>query len=103
VGVVSVNSGFSGNRTHFEARLSAESDPGKRMDLIDEVLRPLEPQLLDTCVIQNLDWVDRERERAAWDGDTRKKLIERYGQDLAEDLIDLGTLYIEFESQSGYP
>jgi hypothetical protein len=77
------------------------------MDLIEEVLRPPEPQILDTCVLQNLDWVDRRLEEAAgtviWDDIAVTNLEQQYGADMATDLIDLGTLYKEFEHRSGYP
>jgi hypothetical protein len=87
-------------------RLSRESDPVRRTVLIDEALRPPEPQLLDTCVLQNLDWVDRQLEAAGsvmWDDAAVAALRRRYGIELATDLIDLGILYKEFESRSGYP
>lgn len=98
------------NRTNqdgdeLEARLAGETHPGKRMDLIGDALCPPEPQLLDTCVLQNLDWVDRRREAGdvTWDDKSVRELTERYGRDLADDLLDLGTLYTAFEVRSGYP
>ena len=90
----------------LEEPWAAESDPGKRMRLIDDALRPPEPQLLDTSVLQNLDWVDRCREPTGcvtWDDESIARLTERYGSKLANDLLDLGTLYTEFEERSGYP
>jgi hypothetical protein len=47
---------------NLEALLASETHPDKRMDLIDDALCPPEPQLIDTCLLQNLDWVDRRRE-----------------------------------------
>ena len=90
----------------FLEKLAKEDNPGKRLDLIDEALRPPEPQVLDTCVLQNLDWVDRRIEEAGsviWDDITITDLKQKYGADLADDLIDLGTLYKEFEYRGGYP
>ena len=101
-----MNSSFTGAARQLEDCLAVESDAGKRMDLIDGALRPPEPQLLDTCVLQNLDWVDRLREstgNVTWDDESVERLVKRYGRDLANDLLDLGTLYTEFEARSGYP
>ena len=67
---------------------------------------PPEPQLLATCIIQNLDWVDRKLEESAivsWDSTAVAALSKRYGSELADDLLDLGTLYKEFEQRGGYP
>jgi len=86
-------------------QLADETDPGRRLDLIDNVLRPPEPQLLDTCVLQNLDWVDRQVNAGmtTWDESAETRLVRRYGKSLAHDLLDLGILYRTFEDQSGYP
>lgn len=76
------------------------------MEMIHLELGPPEPQLLDTCVLQNLDWVDRlleSRGTVTWDEPSIAELAERYGEDLAEDLIALGVLYKSFEWRSGYP
>ena len=76
------------------------------MELIDDAFRPPEPQLLDTCILQNLDWVDRqleERERVVWDDAALLELSTRYGADMANDLVDLGILYKQFEYFGGYP
>lgn len=92
--------------SRFEGFLKHTTDPGRRMDLIDEVLRPPEPQLLDTCVIQNLDWVDRqleERGRIMWDDAALLGLSTQYGADMANDLVDLGILYKKFEFFGFYP
>ena len=66
------------------------------MNLIEEALRPPEPQILDTCVLQNLDWIDRKLEAEGsviWDDAAVADLERKYGVDLANDLIDLGILY----------
>ena len=71
-----------------------------------QALRPLEPQLLDTCVLQNLDWIDRQLEPTGsviWDEAATAKLVQRFGVDLAYDLLDLGTLYKRFEYDGHYP
>jgi hypothetical protein len=96
-----VISGPDSDLAQLDLRLAAEAHPGKRMDTIRDALRPAEPQLLDTCVLQNLDWVDRCRERGdvTSDEESLGRLAERYGT----DLVDLGTLYTEFEGRSGYP
>ncbi|UJR83203.1 hypothetical protein [Sandaracinus amylolyticus] len=90
----------------LQERLAAEADPGRRRALIDEALRPPEPQLLDTCVLQNLDWVDRQLEAngpMVWDDVATAELVRQYGTDLAHDLIDVGILYKRFEWYGGYP
>lgn len=90
----------------LQERLAAEPHPGRRLALIQETLCPPEPQLLDTCVLQNLDWVDRRLEvegSVMWDEAATANLASRFGADLANDLIDLGILYKEFEHRSGYP
>lgn len=88
-------------------RLAGEADPLVRMSLIDEALRPPEPQVLDTCVLQNLDWVDRRLEEAGggviWDDTSVADLEQQYGDDMANDLIAMGIMYKEFEHRSGYP
>lgn len=108
----------------LRSRLEKERDPGERLRLIEETLRPPEPQLLDTSVLQNLDWVDRKLEEfeeaedaeisalggthglddgGVWDEQKIILLEQRFGKELARDLLDLGTLYKEFEYQGGYP
>jgi len=90
----------------LEQALKGITDPRKRMELIDDALRPPEPQLLDTCVLQNLDWIDRqleEKERVVWDDAALSELSARYGSDTANDLVDLGILYKQFEYFGGYP
>lgn len=89
-----------------EEILRAMSSPSERMDFIDSALRPPEPQLLDTCILQNLDWVDRQLEvrgQVVWDDAARIELATEYGVDMANDLIDLGTLYKHFENFGSYP
>lgn len=88
------------------AALDDEVDPGRRLGIIDDALRPPEPQLLYTCVLQNLDWVDRQiadRKDSAWSDEEYAGLCGRYGQQMADDLIDLGCLYKQFEWRGGYP
>lgn len=88
-----------------QERLTVQGALARGQDIVDEMCPP-EPQLLDTCVLQNLDWVDRQRERAGtvvWDDDAVRSLERRYGSELASDLLDLGTLYTQFEARSGYP
>ncbi len=89
-----------------KAWLAQEGDAARRIDIIELELCPPEPQLLDTCVLQNIDWVDRQIESygsISWDDAAIANLTERYGAELANDLIDLGILYKEFENRSGYP
>lgn len=86
--------------------LGAISNPSERLTFIDKALRPPEPQLLDTCILQNLDWVDRQLEKKgsiAWDDAALLELVREYGVDLANDLVDLGILYKQFEERGGYP
>ncbi|QBF31857.1 hypothetical protein [Thalassococcus sp. S3] len=86
--------------------LEGENDPVRRLEIIEEALRPPEPQLLDTCVLQNLDWVDRQIEEpkdTSWCDEEYAVLCGRFGQQLADDLIDLGYLYKQFEWRGGYP
>lgn len=90
----------------LKTRLRHEVDAAHRIEVIVQELCPPEPQLLDTCVLQHLDWVDRRMESdgsVIWDDAAVADLTERYGDELANDLIDLGILYKEFENRSGYP
>lgn len=88
----------------FEDILRDMSNPGDRMDFIDHALRPPEPQLLDTCILQNLDWVDRRIEQTvSWDDAAVAALTATYGEDMANDLLDLGVMYKQFEDLGGYP
>lgn len=91
----------------LRVRLQSERDPGERLHIIEESLCPPEPQLLDTSVLQNLDWVDRKLEAAEdgvnWDDAAVAELEARFGKELAGDLIDVGTLYKQFEHYGSYP
>lgn len=91
----------------LRGRLQIEPDPAQRLDIIDDALRPPEPQLLDTSVLQNLEWVDRKLGGAeggvCWDDGAVAELEDRFGKDLASDLLDLGTLYTRFEHYGSYP
>jgi hypothetical protein len=89
----------------LEERLATETDPARRFDIIAEALRPPEPQLLDTSVLQNLAWVDRIIDAGGgdWSEYDERKLQVRFGIELANDLLDLGTLYKRFEYDGGYP
>jgi hypothetical protein len=91
----------------LRVRLQSERDPGERFHIIEESLCPPEPQLLDTSVLQNLEWADRKLETAEdgvhWHDAAVAELEARFGKDLAADLIDLGTLYKQFEHYGSYP
>lgn len=90
----------------LKARLDQGVDAAYRIEIIEQELFPPEPRLLDTCVLQNLDWVDRRIESGGpttWDDEAVADLTERYGAELANDLIDVGILYKELEDRSGYP
>lgn len=90
----------------LKSRLEQEVDAARRITMIERELGPPEPQLLDTCVLQNLDWVDRLIESCGsitWDDAAVADLTERYGAELANDLVDIGILYKEFENRGGYP
>ncbi len=89
----------------IEAQLANEASPSRRLDIIKVALCPPEPQLLDTCVLQNLDWVDRTIEARGdqWSEEHERELKQRFGIELADDLFDLGTLYKRFEYEGGYP
>jgi hypothetical protein len=72
---------------------------------------PPEPMLLDTCVIQNLDWVHQRSieieahnsDEPFWSETRYRDLQDRYGEDLAGDLLDLGRLVQHFEDAGGFP
>ncbi len=90
----------------LKPRLEQEVDAARRIEMIEWELGPPEPQLLDTCVLQNLDWVERLIESCGpitWDDAAVADLTERYGAELANDLMDIGILYKEFENRGGYP
>jgi hypothetical protein len=91
---------------NLQTRLTNEPNAARRLELIEQALRPPEPQLLDTCVLQNIDWIDRQLEvsgQVTWDDAATAQLEQRYGRELAADLIDLGILYKRFEHEGGYP
>lgn len=75
------------------------------MDIIDEALRPPEPQLLDTCVLQNLDYLYHTLEPSGSlvRADAAAALTKRYGPELADDLIALDIMYGRHGHDSGYP
>ena len=87
------------------ASLESEANPATRMQIIDDALRPPEPQLLDTSVLQNLDWVDRKIEagEGQWTEESELGLQRRFGVEHASDLLDLGTLYERFKWEGVYP
>jgi hypothetical protein len=65
-----------------------------------------EPMLLDTCVIQNIEWVwDRmeEPDGGQWTEQRVAALEARFGADLAEDLLCLGDLVDHFQYEGGFP
>ena len=70
----------------LRVRLRSERNPGERLHIIEESLCPPEPQLLDTSVLQNLDWVDRKLEAAEdgvdWDDAAVAELEARFGEGL---------------------
>lgn len=64
---------------------------------------PPEPLLLDTSVVQHLDWVwKRLDENIEWTDDTVKALESRFGPALVDELFALGHLVIRFE-WDGFP
>lgn len=66
-------------------------------------LGPPEPMLLDTCVIQNLEWVYAQgRIEAPWTDQDTERLRTRFGRALAEDLFALRNLVHAFEWRSEY-
>lgn len=90
----------------LKPRSEQEVDATRRIKRIERELRPPEPQLLDTCVLQNLDWVDRLIESCGfitWNDTAFADLAERYGAELANDLVDIGILYKELENRGCYP
>ncbi len=75
------------------------------MPAVEQNVLP-EPQLLDTSVVQALDWVDELREAETafeWTAARVAELEALYGRRHAEELLDLGTLYTRFEADGGYP
>ena len=69
------------------------------------MLGPPEPMLLDTCVIQNIEWVwDRmeEDEGGSWSDKRVQALERRYGSTFANELLDLGSL-VDVLQWQGFP
>ena len=69
------------------------------------MLGPPEPMLLDTCVIQNIEWVwDRmeEDEGGSWSDERVQALERRYGRTYANELLDLGSL-VDVLQWQGFP
>lgn len=90
----------------LETILESMADQACRMRLIDDALCPPEPQLIDTCILQNLDWVDRQLEEngcVIWDDVKTERLSAQFGGEMASDLIDLGVIYKKFEILGHYP
>ena len=61
--------------------------------------------LLDTCIIQNIEWVwDRMEgaEGGSWSDERVQALEHRYGRTYANELLDLGSLVDELQWQ-GFP
>ena len=57
-------------------------------------------------MLQNLGWVERQIESLGsvmWDDEAIANLTGKYGAELANGLIDIGILYMEFENRSDYP
>jgi len=70
------------------------------------MLGPPEPMLLDTCVIQNIEWVwDRmeEPDGGQWTEERVAALEARFGADLTEELLCLGYLVDHFQYEGGFP
>jgi hypothetical protein len=64
--------------------------------------------LLDTCVIQNIEWVWKRMEEniahdMEWTEERVAQLEVRFGPALANELLDLGTLVSRFEWESSFP
>lgn len=69
------------------------------------MLGPPEPMLLDTCVIQNIEWVWDQMEAPGgghWSEERVAKLEQRFGTQLAEELLCLGSL-VEKLQWCGFP
>lgn len=64
---------------------------------------PLEPMLLDTCVVQNLEWVLKQQlETTPWTQAHETRLRTRYGP-LADELLALWKLVEMYERDSNFP
>jgi len=95
-------------KSEFWQAWLAEPCTGERASMIDARFSPPEPQLLDTCLVQNLNSVDytlpKFRSGDQWTLEDERKLETHFGKELAADLLDAGILYkkFEFDSQT-YP
>ena len=57
--------------------------------------------LLDTCVVQNLEWVyARHSEDREWTSSEEQSLVARYGKPHANELLALWDLVGDFEEAS---
>lgn len=63
-----------------------------------------EPILLDTCVLQDLAWVERKIAGGAgiWTDERIAELRARYGRAMAEELFVLGEMWDELQNGAGY-
>lgn len=67
---------------------------------------PPEPMLLDTCLIQNIEWVwdQMEDENGGnWSEERVAELEQRFGAELVAELLDLGYLVDHFQYEGGFP
>ena len=89
----------------LKATPEQEVDGPRCIKVIEQELFPGELQLLDARVLQNPDWVDHRIESYGFitcaDG-ADADLTERYAAELANDVMNLGILYKEFEDRSSY-
>ncbi len=59
--------------------------------------------LLDTCVVQNIEWVwDRMEENVEWTDERVAELESQFGAALANEILDLGHL-VEHLQWEGFP
>lgn len=66
-------------------------------------LGPPEPMLLDTCVIQNIEWVwDRVEEDADWTEERVAEVESTFGRAFADELLALGHLVSHLQ-WDGFP
>ena len=73
---------------------------------IGRMIGPPEPMLLDTCLIQNIEWVwDRLEtpEGGQWTDEQVTLLEKRFGRDFANELLSLGYLVDYFQYAGGFP
>jgi len=67
------------------------------------MLGPPEPMLLDTCVVQNIEWVwDRMEENMTWTEERVSELEAQFGVPFANELLDLGYL-VDHLQYEGFP